>query len=233
MSVKRAHILQHVPFEGPGYIAQWLAAHGAEVTTTAWYEAGAELPALADIDLVLCLGGPMSVHDNARYPWLHRERAFLRDAIRHELPTLGICLGAQQMSLCMGGEVSANPVREIGWFELAGHSTEAGAPQVFNELVTFHWHGECFSLPESAQLLASSAACEVQAALLGKRALALQCHLEMLPDGVAALLAQCGDELVPGPFVQDQETLASWPDASYSEMHAALTKLLAWLVAPR
>lgn len=233
MSVKRAHILQHVLFEGPGFIAHWLAAQGAEVTTTAWYGADATLPALDGIGLLVCLGGPMSVHDNELYPWLNHERAYLREAIERGVPTVGICLGAQQMSLCMGGGVSANPVREIGWFSLISHETTAAIPQVLNDLCVLHWHGERFSLPESAQLIASSSACDMQVALLGERALALQCHLEIQPEGVAALVAQCADDLAPGPSVQSAETMQNWPAATYDDMHVALTKLLAWLTAPR
>lgn len=233
MSVKRAHILQHVVFEGPGYITHWLAAQGAEVTTTAWYGSDAVLPSLDGIDLLICLGGPMSVHDVERYPWLNTEREYLHQAITHGVPTLGICLGAQQMSLCMGGTVSANAVREIGWFSLSEVESRATIPTVFNALTVLHWHGECFSLPKQAQLLARSSACAVQAALFGERALALQCHLEIEPDGLAALIERCGDDLAPGPAVQQAETLLQWPRASYDEMHAALTQLLAWLTAPR
>jgi len=233
MAVKRAHILQHVVFEGPGYIADWLSAHGAEVSTTAWYDGNPELPALDGIDLLVCLGGPMSVHDNEQFPWLADERTFLREAITRGVPTLGICLGAQQMSLCLGGEVNPNPVREIGWFGLSGHASTSSIPNVLDDLCVLHWHGECFSLPEGAELLASSKACGVQAALLGDRALALQCHLEIKPDGLEDLVAHCGAELAAGPAVQSTETLLQWPKTTYEEMHKTLTKLLSWLTTTR
>jgi GMP synthase-like glutamine amidotransferase len=232
MSIKRAHILQHVVFEGPGFIADWLAAQGADVTTTAWYESSAELPLLDTIDLLVCLGGPMSVHDGEQYPWLLEERAYLREAIKRGVPTLGICLGAQQMSLCLGGEVRRNPVQEIGWFNLSGVQAPTSVPAVLNDLCVLHWHGESFSLPVAAKLLASSSACAVQAALLGERALALQCHLEILPAGVDALLAHCADDLVAGPSVQSLGTLMHWPESAYNDMHGALTQLLAWLTRP-
>ncbi|MEO6699394.1 MAG: gamma-glutamyl-gamma-aminobutyrate hydrolase family protein [Paraperlucidibaca sp.] len=232
MSIKRAHILQHVVFEGAGFIADWLAAQGAEVTTTAWYESSAELPPLDGMDLLVCMGGPMSVHDTEHYPWLADERAYLLEAITRGVPTLGICLGAQQMSLCLGGEVTQNTVREIGWFNLSGAEAAAAVPAVLNDLCVLHWHGECFSLPAGAKLLASSSACTVQAALLGERALALQCHLEILPAGVEALLAHCADDLAAGPAVQSAETLLHWPKTAYDDMHVALTKLLAWLTRP-
>ena len=232
MTVKHAHILQHVVFEGPGFIGEWLAAQGAKITTTAWYSADAALPDLADIDLLVCMGGPMSVHDAEQYPWLVTERDFLRQAITRGVPTLGICLGAQQMSLCMGGTVSANPVREIGWYRLTAVDAPSTLPAVLDGLCVLHWHGERFSLPPGAQCLATSSACDIQAALLAPRALALQCHLELMPDGLQQLMEQCADDLAPGPAVQSPETLTQWPPAAYNDMQLALTKLLAWLTLP-
>lgn len=233
MSVKRAHVLQHVVFEGPGHIADWLSAQGAEVTTTAWYSGDRALPDLDDIDLLLCLGGPMSVHDNEQYPWLADERAYLQEAIARGVPTLGICLGAQQMALCMGADVTKNPVREIGWYPLVATDAAADVPAVWDDLCVLHWHSETFSLPAGAQQLASSAACATQAVLMGPRALALQCHLEITAVGLEALTLQCADELTKkGPSVQAAETLLQWPSATYHEMHDALTKLLSWLTSP-
>ncbi len=72
----RAHYLQHVPFEGLGSIAPWLEAAGYELTNTRFFESAA-LPDLKKIDLLLVMGGPMSVNDEDEFPWLVSEKQFI------------------------------------------------------------------------------------------------------------------------------------------------------------
>lgn len=60
------HVLQHVPFEGLGSIETWLSHRGARVTYTRFFES-THLPALADIDFIIALGGPMSVNDESSF----------------------------------------------------------------------------------------------------------------------------------------------------------------------
>jgi len=100
------HILQHVPFEGIGSIADWLSRRGATVTSTRFFETP-QLPVLADIDLVIALGGPMSVNDEEQLPWLRSEKHFVAEAIAKGKAVLGICLGAQLIASALG----ANSVR--------------------------------------------------------------------------------------------------------------------------
>ncbi|MBP8923652.1 MAG: amidotransferase, partial [Thauera sp.] len=65
----KAHILQHVSFEGPAYIGQWLTARGAQISHTRFWESAA-LPDPAAVDLLVVMGGPMSVNDEAEFAWL-------------------------------------------------------------------------------------------------------------------------------------------------------------------
>jgi hypothetical protein len=65
----RIHALQHVAFEGLGYIGQWIADHGHSLTLTRLY-AGEPLPVLADVDRLVIMGGPMNIYEDDRYPWL-------------------------------------------------------------------------------------------------------------------------------------------------------------------
>ena len=90
----QAHYLQHVPFEGLGSIDAWLESAGYSITSTQLYES-ADLPELGQIDLLIVMGGPMSVNDEDAYPWLVHEKEFISNAISPGKPVLGICLGAQ------------------------------------------------------------------------------------------------------------------------------------------
>jgi GMP synthase-like glutamine amidotransferase len=98
---------------------------------------------------------------------------------------LGHCLGGQLISKALGAVVTKNPIKEIGWGAVSV-SKNADAQYWFGELETFnsfHWHGETFSLPESAVHLLSSPYCQNQAYAIGKH-LAFQCHIEMTPEMV-------------------------------------------------
>jgi GMP synthase-like glutamine amidotransferase len=99
----RVHVLQHVVYEGLGTIENWLERQRAIVTYTRFYESCA-FPNLDDIDFVIALGGPMSVHKIEQYPWLIQEKSFIADAIRQDKICLGICLGAQLIACALGGK---------------------------------------------------------------------------------------------------------------------------------
>lgn len=201
----KAVILQHVPFEGPGSIADWLAARQTEVTTVRLF-AGDTLPDPAAADLVIALGGPMSVNDDWFHDWIPDEKRFLAECIALGRAVLGVCLGAQLIASALGAKVAPNEHAEIGWFEIRAVEAD-GAFRFPAQATVLHWHGETFALPEGSKLLASSEACRNQAFQSGERVIGLQFHLETTPDGLAELLEACGDELVPERFVQEEQDI--------------------------
>jgi len=198
------HYLQHVAFEGPGSIATWARRAGHRLTATRFCD-GEPLPAVEEIDWVVVMGGPMSVHDEHAYPWLHQEKRFIDSAIGAAKVVLGICLGAQLIAEVLGARVYPNRVKEIGWFPVErmpqAAATRVGAvvPAHFD---AFHWHGETFDVPADAVHLARSAACAHQAFVYRERVVALQFHLETTRAGVEQLSTHCAAEILPGPFVQ-------------------------------
>lgn len=225
----RAHVLQHVPFEGLGSIAPWLAARASAIGSTRFFE-NPPLPRLEGIELVIALGGPMSVNEETTWPWLRAEKQFLREAIDQGVAVLGICLGAQLVANALGGRVERNAQKEIGWFPI---EAVAEAPHTFRfpaRCSVLHWHGETFELPDRAVRLARSAACQNQAFQLGPRVMGLQFHLEMTPASVAAMIQNCGDELVPGPYVQSAAQLRAAPPAAYAETNALMGAVLDYLL---
>lgn len=107
--------LQHVPFEGPAYLEEWAEAKGHDLTRVEmWTQA--PLPRPEECDGIFILGGPMNVYDEDRHPWLASEKRFIEESITADIPILGICLGAQLLSLALGGTVTKNAHSEIGWF---------------------------------------------------------------------------------------------------------------------
>jgi len=207
----RIEVFQHVPFEGLGTIAGWAEARGARVGWTRWFEAGASATAAEGIDLLVVLGGPMSVNDGM--PWLEVEREAIRRVVDAGGAVLGICLGAQQIARAFGGVVAAGEEREIGWWPVHGVEGAGGrfGDLFAGECEVFHWHGEVCGLPEGARRLAFSRYCANQAFAIGERVLALQFHLETTAESVRALVEHCPEDLEPGPGVQGVEEILAWP----------------------
>jgi GMP synthase-like glutamine amidotransferase len=233
-----AHFFQHVPFEGLGSIGAWLEARRAVVTATRFF-AGDAPPEPDGIDLLVVMGGPMSVNDERRHPWLIAEKRFIAQAIRGGKAVLGICLGAQLIAAALGARVYPNGEKEIGWFPLYSPRTpetaRADAIPVFRfpeEFLAFHWHGETFDLPVGAVRLARSAACLNQAFQYGRRVFGLQFHLEMTQQAVGELVAGGRDELVPGRSVQSEAGILSAPAERYAENNRLMGDLLSFLTRP-
>jgi GMP synthase-like glutamine amidotransferase len=207
--VKIAYI-QHVPVEGPGAVADWAAARGHSCNPIKPYRSDCRYPDLADFDLLVVLGGPMSVHDEGLYPWLVPEKRFLDQALEARKKIFGICLGAQLIASVLGGQVRKNPERELGWFPIELLAEAAGCASLNwlpNQLQVFHWHGETFDIPAGCKHLARSEACRNQIFAFDDHVLGLQCHFEVTPEGIRAMHDSCPDEFAPGTFVQSFENI--------------------------
>ena len=228
--MKQVQVLQHVPFEGSGSIAAWLAAQRADDGVTRLF-ADDPLPRADRIGGLIALGGPMSVNDEDALPWLRPEKQLVRDAVARGIPVLGVCLGAQLIASALGARVYRGAASEIGWFPVHGMPDVAPSFRFPPESLVFHWHGETFDLPAGAVRLARSSACENQAFQVGRNVVALQFHLETTPDNVAALVDHCRDELVPGPYVQSEDDLLAAPPERYAAINRAMQEVLAHLLA--
>ena len=224
------HVLQHVPFEGLGSMAAWLEQRSACVTATRLFETP-QWPDLSGIDLVIALGGPMSVNDDAKLAWLADEKQFLADAMTMNKAVLGICLGAQLIANALGAKVYPAAAKEIGWHQVFGIATPADAFVFPASTTVFQWHGETFDLPQGAVALARSEVCPNQAFQLGTRVMGLQFHLETTPASAKALVRHCADELrLPQPYVQTELALHAAPKAQYVAINHLMDQVLTYLV---
>lgn len=137
---------------------------------------------------LLVLGGPMGVNDKAEYPYLSQVERLIGEAVAAGKPVLGLCLGAQLMASALGGKVFPNRTKEIGCYRV-DLTAEGRADPLFAgmgpRVPVFQWHGDTFTLPEGAVLLATAPTCAHQAFRYGRNAYGLQFHLEVTPDIVA------------------------------------------------
>ena len=221
------HVLQHVPFEGPGAIAAWAAGRHIPLTVCHCY-GGVPLPSPAADDLVVVMGGPMSVHDERQFPWLVDEKRFIERVLSAGGRVLGVCLGAQLIADVLGARVFPNRCREIGWFpvgRVAGAERTTFGTALPASALAFHWHGETFDRPAGAMHLLRSAGCENQAFAIGSRCLALQFHFEMTEAGARALVEHCPDDLAPGTYVQTATQILG-PPGQFADANRTMAALL-------
>lgn len=223
----RIHWLQHVPFEGLGSISRWADRNGCLVAGSRLF-AGDALPPISTFDLLVVMGGPMSVNDDMAHPWLKDEKRFITRAMDAGKMVLGICLGAQLIASTAGARIYPNDRKEIGWFPVerteAARQTAVGCT-LAKRAEVFHWHGETFTLPHGAVHLARSRAFDHQAFALGDRIVGLQYHLETTLQSAKALIDHCRHELVDAPFVQTESEIRSRPDR-FPLLNAEMKRLL-------
>ncbi|MFN3398649.1 MAG: type 1 glutamine amidotransferase, partial [Sulfurimicrobium sp.] len=222
--MKPIAIFRHSAGEGPGYFATFLDAHGIP-----WQliriDAGEPLPReIAEFSGLCLMGGPMSVNDDL--PWITPLLALIRQAVQTGLPVIGHCLGGQLMAKALGGSVTKNPLKELGWGEVT--TTAAVARDWLGDLErfeAFHWHGETFSIPAGATRILKSAYCENQAFVMGPH-LAMQCHVEMTEAMIRLWNRQWAEENVaPGPSVQTPDEMYQRLDERIAALRIAADRL--------
>jgi len=207
--MKPVIIFRFIAHEGAGYLGDYLTSQNIP-----WQllEMDQDKPAPASIlaySGVVLMGGPMSVNDDL--PWIQLILNLIKEAYLADIPLLGHCLGGQLISKALGGVVTKNAVKEIGWGEVSVSQNETaqhwfGAIESFN---SFHWHGENFSLPQGAVHLLASTHCQNQAYAIGKH-LAFQCHIEMTENMVQNWAKLGLDELAQetaNPAVQQADEM--------------------------
>jgi GMP synthase-like glutamine amidotransferase len=224
--VKPVAIFQTAPEDGPAYFASYLEARAIpyRVVDLAGADSVPGDPrAFAGLGF---MGGPMSVNDDL--PWIAPALALVRAAVDAEVPVIGHCLGGQLMAKALGGAVTLNAAKEIGW-GVVRVADNAAARLWFGdvrEFLSFHWHGEAFAIPAGATRLASSTLCANQAFALGKH-LGMQCHVEMTAEGIRTWYHGGAQEIraSAGPGVQQPEQMEEAIDARVRALQAIATRL--------
>jgi len=190
--------VQNVSIEGPGLLQQKMEEAGWQLDIRIMDQPGIVLPGTLDeYKALIILGGPMNVYEEEPYPYLLQVDNLIKEAVRKNLPVLGICLGGQLIAKALDTPVTRNPVEEIGWYKLRlttegmQSSLFAGLPE---EFPVFQWHSDTFALPGGASHLAVTNDCIHQAFSYGLNIFALQFHLEVTPEIINSWLAAYSSE---------------------------------------
>lgn len=223
----RIHSLQHVPFEDIGSMASDFRARGYSVSTTHWYR-GDAAPALSDFDALIVMGGPMGIYDEAIFPWLAAEKTLIKNAIAAGKILLGICLGAQLIADVLGGKVTRNAYKEIGWLPININPAAATHPiaQVFaRSPEVFHWHGDTFALPPDTTHLARSEGCINQAFCYGEKVYGFQFHLETTPTSARALIEHCAEDIDGSRYTQSAQAMLM-DEERFARINRAMSEVI-------
>ncbi|MCC6544212.1 MAG: type 1 glutamine amidotransferase [Nitrospirae bacterium] len=164
---------------------------------------------------IIILGGPMNVYEEDKYPYLKDEDIFIKKAMMNDMPSLGICLGAQLIAKAAGARVSKGTKKEIGWYTLS-LTKDSSRDRVFNtlpdELNVFQWHGDTFEIPEGATRLAGSGLFPNQAYRIGSRIYGIQFHLEVTKEMINQWISEYRGELSRLDYINANEIVSRTPE---------------------
>lgn len=222
------HCIQHSERVRPLTVAEW--AHERDVDLRVIrVDAGDPLPEPATVKRLVVLGGGMNTDEAAEHRWIPTERDWLARIIEQDrADVLGICLGSQLLAEALGGTVGRSDAREIGWTRV--RITDAGLDdRVFGclpaQFDAMQWHGDAWTLPPDAQLLATGDGCATQAFGFGDRIRAVQFHPEFTFARTTELAATTTDDLTPTGFVQSPDEFLADP-ARFDALREICMRLL-------
>ena len=187
--MKKLLVLKNIEREGPGLFLK-IAKEKGFIPEIYNLSLGEKLPEAKKEDLILIMGGPMSVREinKEKYFWLKDEIEFIKRAIENQISIIGVCLGAQLLAHTLVGKIE--PLKdifnkrnkpELGWYDISSidkNSTEELSLRLKEPLKVLHWHGDRIILPCKAELLASSDRCSEQLFKVGDFIYGLQFHVE-------------------------------------------------------
>lgn len=172
----RVHYFQHIAGEGFGSCYSFLKAHHATISSTEFFALPVDrsleieaLPRIDEVDLLLVMGGTMSVNDEANFPWLKIEKKMVASLFGSGKASYWSLFRGQLIANALGAAVSRNRYQELGWSTV---QRVANLPQesfpLPEKIKVMQWHSETFEIPKGAIHLAENQACRNQMYQIGK-----------------------------------------------------------------
>ena len=201
-------VIQNSRFEGLGLLEKLF--HGDGFKTKIIDAKSEKIPSLNPRFIVI-LGAPESANDDL--PYLKEELDLIRDAVKKNIPVLGICLGSQLIAKALGANVYPGKKKEIGFYQDIDFDNESSS-KLFHGIkspaMVFHWHGDTFDLPKNAIRLEHSKDYQNQAIMIGS-AVGVQFHLEVDERTIRLWLEKYKEELNSVPYINPEEIVKKIP----------------------
>ena len=227
--MKPVAIFRYARTEGAGHFATFLAEHGLTFRLVRLDEGEPVPESCDDFSGLGFMGGPMSANDE--YPWTQPVLQLMRCAVDQGIPVIGHCLGGQMLSRALGGVVTLNPVKEIGWVPVSIERS-ALARRWFGDMdrfTTFQWHQDTFSIPPGGERILTGQHCANQAYVVDGRHLGMQCHVEVTAEMIDTWcnvgISDIDEAIGKSPVVQDAVTIRSSIPANLPTLTSTATRL--------
>ncbi len=206
MKTRTVLVLQHAAAEHLGRIAEALTTEGVDYLTVR-ADLGEPIPTTLDgFNGLILMGGPQSVYEDAHFPFLRGEKVLTQQAIKNDVPVLGVCLGSQILAEALGSKVRPSGSFEVGWREVKLDNECASDPVLRHlprVLTPLHWHGDTYDLPFGARAIGFSAMTPVQGFSLNEKLYGLLFHLETTLTQLMAMVEGFPDDLQRGGVTAD------------------------------
>ncbi|SDH31729.1 GMP synthase [Janthinobacterium sp. YR213] len=238
----KVHFIVHEAFEAPGAYETWVRERGYAATYSRVHAHEPLPPSIADIDLLVVMGGPQSpstTREECPHFDAAAEQALIAACAAAGKAVVGVCLGAQLIGAALGARHAHSPEKEIGKFPIM-LTREGQANHKFahfgDVLETGHWHSDMPGLTDSAKIIAHSEGCPRQIVEYGNLVYGFQCHMEFTPEVVDLLIAASETELATlesHRFVQQPATLRAhdW-QAMNGKLFGFLDRLMQGYASP-
>jgi GMP synthase-like glutamine amidotransferase len=223
----KALAIRHVLVEHLGMMERSLRNLGFKVEYLDTAKGKTLKKPLEEYSLLVVLGGYMGAYEENLYPFLSYEFRLMEQALKLNIPILGICLGAQMLAKVLGARVfKGDKGKEIGWMEVF----KVGEHELFQEfpnvLKVFQWHGDTFELPKGAVRVYASEKYENQAFVYGK-AVGLQFHIEVDQNMVKEWAELYRDEFQEEKIGED---MLQVEDGVYEQNYRLIESLIRGLI---
>ena len=228
--MKPVLIFRYARTEGPGHFATFLSEHGL-LWELVRLDEGEPVPDTCEGYSGLgFMGGPMSANDE--YPWTQPVLQLMRCAVTEGVPVIGHCLGGQMLSRALGGVVSRNPVKEIGWVPVE-YDDNPQAREWFGAsgrgFTTFEWHEDTFTIPPGGTRILTGKHCPNQAYVVDDRHLGMQCHVEVTAEMIETWcrigISDIDQNVGLSPAVQDAVSITSAIPRHLPQLSATASRL--------